>query len=448
MLSPEQARDHVQSLVERARKAGADAADAICIGDGSTGVQVRMGELEDVARSEGEKISLRVFLGQRSASVASSDLSPDAAGELVARAIAMAGEAPEDEYAGLAPADLLDRGPFADLDGWDDSDPDPVRLKDLALAAENAALAIDGVTNSSGCGASASQASVALATSHGFSGAYRSTGFGCSASVIAGSGDAMERDYSWHSARHFADLEDAEAIGRRAGQRAVSRLNPVKVAAGSIPVLYEPRVASGLLGHLVAAISGAAIARKSSFLLDALGEQIFAAGIDIHDDPLRPRGLRSRSFDSEGLPVRPMKLVDDGVLTTWLAESASARQLGVAPTGHAVRGIGGAPSAGPSNLYLAAGSRGPEAMLASLPRAILVTELIGQGVNGVTGDYSRGAAGYLYENGERVGPVSEITVASNLKDMFRTLEPANDLEFRRGVDSPSVLIPDMVIASA
>lgn len=448
MLNPDQARSHVEALVERARKAGADAADAICIGDGSTGVQVRMGELEDVARSEGEKIALRVFLGQRSASVASSDLSGAAMGDLVARAVAMAAEAPEDEYAGLAPADLLDRGPFADLDTWDGSNPDPAELKARALAAEAAALAVDGVTNSSGCGTSASQASVALATSEGFSGAYRSTGFSCSASVIAGSGDRMERDYSWHSARHLTDLEQPEAIGRRAGTRAVSRLNPVKVAAGPIAVLYEPRVATSLLGHLVSAITGAAIARKSSFLRDALGQRIFAAGIDIHDDPLRPRGLRSRAFDSEGLPVRAMKLVDGGVLTSWLAESASARQLGIAPTGHAVRGIGGAPSAGPSNLYLAAGPRSPEAMLADLPRAILVTELIGQGVNGVTGDYSRGAAGYLYEKGERVGPVSEITVASNLRQMFASLEPAADLELRRGVDSPTVLIPEMTVASA
>jgi PmbA protein len=448
MLSPDQARIHVENLVERARKAGADTADAICIGDSSTGVQVRMGELEDVARSEGEKIALRVFLGQRSASVASSDLSTSAMDELVARALAMAAEAPEDEYAGLAPADLLATGPFADLDGWDDSDPDPAELKARALAAEKAALAVDGVTNSSGCGASASQASVALATSHGFSGAYRSTGFGCSASVIAGSGDAMERDYSWHSTRHRANLEDPDTIGQRAGTRAVSRLNPVKIAAGKIPVLFEPRVATSLLGHLVAAINGAAIARKSSFLLDALGERIFAVGIEIHDDPLRPRGLRSRAFDSEGLPVRAMKLIDDGRLTTWLAESASARQLGIQPTGHAVRGIGGAPSAGPSNLYLAAGTRSREAMLADLPRAILVTELIGQGVNGVTGDYSRGAAGYYYENGERVGPVSEITVASNLKAMFASLEPADDLELRRGVDSPTVLIPEMTVGSA
>jgi PmbA protein len=448
MFSPSEAQSHVEQIVERARKAGADAADALCIGERSSGVQVRMGALEDVSRSEGMKIALRVFLGHRSASVASSDLSPAAMDELVARAVAMAGEAPEDEYAGLAPADLLDKGPFADLDGWDPAEPDPADLKARALEAEAAALAVKGVTNSSGCGASASATSMALATSHGFSGAYRASGHSSSASVIAGEGSAMQRDYSWHSARHLADLEEATAIGRRAGERAVARLGGVKVAPGPCPVLFEPRVATSLLGHYVAAVTGSAIARKSSFLLDALGQRIFAEGVDIHDDPLRARGLRSRAFDSEGLPVKAMKLVDDGVVTTWLAESASARQLGIAPTGHAVRGIGGAPSAGPANLYLAAGNRSPEAMLAGLSRAIVVSELIGQGVNGVTGDYSRGAAGFLYEHGELVGPVSEITIASNLKEMFASLEPASDLEFRRGVDSPTILVPEMVVASA
>jgi len=213
-------------------------------------------------------------------------------------------------------------------------------------------------------------------------------------------------------------------------------------------VLYEPRVAGSLLGHFAGAITGSAIARKSSFLIGKLGEPVFGKGITIHDDPLRKRGLRSRAFDGEGLPVRPMDIVADGVLTSWLAASADARQLGIAPTGHAIRGVSGAPGAGPSNFYLAAGERTREALLAAFPRAILVTELIGQGVNGVTGDYSRGAAGFLIENGEIAGPVAEITIASNLKDMFLTLEPASDLRFRRGVDSPTLLIPEMTVAAA
>lgn len=258
----------------------------------------------------------------------------------------------------------------------------------------------------------------------------------------------MQRDYEWSGARHAVDLDPPTAIGRSAGERAAARLASVKLSPGPMPVLFEPRVAATLLGHYAAAIAGSAIARKSSFLQDKLGERVFAEGVNVIDDPLRPRGLRSRVFDGEGLPVRRMALVEDGVLKTWLAEAASARQLGMEPTGHAVRGVSGAPGAGPSNLYLEAGNRSVEAILAAYPRLLLVTELIGQGVNPVTGDYSRGAAGFLYENGKRAGAVSEITIASNLTTMFATLEPANDLEFRRGVDSPTVLVPEMMVGSA
>ena len=448
MLSVAEARDKAERLVAQARAAGAETADAIYIGERSSGVQVRKGALEDVHRSEGEEIGLRVFLGTKSASVASSDLSNEALGALVGRALAMAAEAPEDPYAGLAPADLLMTGSPADLDNWDSREPDPEALKARALAAESAALAVAGVTNSNGGSASASASTIALATSHGFSGAYRASGHSCSAGVVAGEGAGMQRDHAWHSARHAEDLEDAAGIGRRAAMRAVARIGNVRVAPGKLPVLFEPRVAGSLLGHFAAAIVGSAIARKSSFLLDRLGEQVFAKGTSIHDDPLRKRGLRSRAFDGEGLPVRPMEIVADGVLTSWLATSADARQLGIEPTGHAVRGTSGAPGAGPSNFYLAAGPRSREELLAAFPRAILDTELIGHGVNGVTGDYSRGAAGFLVEHGEIAGPVSEITIASNLRDMFATLEPASDLRFRRGVDSPTVLVPEMTVASA
>ena len=258
----------------------------------------------------------------------------------------------------------------------------------------------------------------------------------------------MQRDYGWHSARHLTDLEDPAAIGHRAGQRAAARLDPVRVKPGAMTILFDPRVATTLLGHFVGAISGGAITRKASFLLDALGTRLFAKGVTIHDDPLRPRGLRSRGFDGEGLPVAASDLVADGVLTTWLADSAAARQLGIAPTGHAVRGVSGAPGAGPSNLVMQPGPRSREAMIAGVKHGILVTELIGQGVNGLTGDYSRGAAGFVIVNGE-IGPaVSEITIASNLRTMFATLEPASDLVLRRGIDSPTLLVPEMMVASA
>ncbi|MCL6683420.1 TldD/PmbA family protein [Sphingomonas alba] len=448
MLSVASAREKAEKLVEQARAAGADAADAVYVGERSSGVQVRKGALEDVHRSEGEEMGLRVFVGSKSASVASSDLSDEALSALVGRVIAMAGEAPEDPYAGLAPAELLLCGELADLDNWDAIEPDPAALKARALEAESAALAVAGVTNSNGGSASASASTFALATSGGFSGGTRASGHSCSVSVVAGEGSGMQRDYGWHSARHAEDLEDADAIGRRAAERAVARLGNTKIVPGKYPVLFEPRVAGTLLGHFSGAITGSSIARKTSFLQDRLGEQVFAKGVTIHDDPFRKRGIRSRAFDGEGLPVRAMNIVADGVLTTWLATSADARQLGIQPTGHAVRGVSGAPGAGPSNFYLAAGERSREELVAAFPRCILVTELIGQGVNPVTGDYSRGAAGFLIENGEIAGPVAEITIASNLKDMFLTLEPGSDLRFRRGVDAPTVLVPEMTVASA
>jgi len=448
MLEPAAARDKAASLVDLARNKGADAADAAYVGERSQGVSVRLGALEDVHRSEGEEIGLRVFIGQKNATISSSDLSKEALDTLVDRALAMAAAAPEDRFAGLAPDELLFRGSAADLDLDDGDDPDPAELKERALAAEDNARAVKGITNSSGASASASASIFAFATSHGFAGVTRATGYSNSASVVAGEGSTMQRDYAWHSARHLSDLEAPEDIGSRAAGRAVARLNPVSIKAGVLPVLLDPRVATTLLGHLVAAISGSAIARQASFLLEALGTQLFRPGITIHDDPLRKRGLRSRAFDGEGLPVRSMDLVKDGVLTTWLAESASARQLGIEPTGHAVRGVSGAPMAGPSNLHMAAGKRSREEMIAGIREGILVTELIGQGVNGVTGDYSRGAAGFLITNGE-IGPaVAEITIASNLKQMFATLEPATDLRFRRGVDSPTLLVPEMTVASA
>jgi PmbA protein len=449
MQSAEAAKHIAESLVSRGIAAGATAADALYVGDRSSGVEVRLGELDSVSRSEGEQIGLRLFDGQRSATVASSDLSDDALQTLVQRCLAMAREAPEDAFAGLAPPELLQHGDFAALDLIDDRDePDPGALRARALEAETAALAVAGITNSSGGGASASGSTIALATSGGFSGAYSRTGHGCSVTVVAGEGATMQRDYAWHSAHHLDDLDPPAAIGRLAGERAVARLNPSRPRPGKYPVLFDPRVSSGLLGHFAGAISGSAVARKTSFLLDRLGAQVFAKGVTIVDDPLRPRGLRSRPFDGEGVRVARMDIVRDGILTSWMAESESARQLGIEPTGHAARGAGGSPGAAPSNFYLEAGHRSREDLLAAFPEALLIVELIGQGVNGVTGDYSRGAVGFMVRGGEIAEPVAEITIASNLVDMFATLEPASDLEFRRGMDAPTILVPEMTVAAA
>lgn len=447
MLTVDQARDRASDIVARAMRAGADAADALYVGDASTEVSVRLGTLEDVGRSESEALGLRVFVGQRSATVALSDWAPDTVAALVDRAVAMAREAPEDQWAGLAPADRLMHGlpPALDLDDGGDVAPDV--LKARALAAEDAARAVPGVTNSEGASASAGRAVLALATSHGFAAGYATSSHGVSASVLAGSGDGMERDYDYHSARHLRHLEDAADVGRRAGERAVARVNPGRLASGVMPVVFDPRVGAGLIGHLIGAIAGSAITRKTSFLLNKLGAHVFAPGVTIRDDPHRPHGLRSRPFDGEGLPVGPTALIEDGVLQSWLLDSASARQLGLEPTGHASRGISGAPGVSVSNLYLEPGATPPETLIGEIDSGVYVTELIGMGVNTVTGDYSRGASGFRIEKGKITTPVSEFTIASNLADMYAALVPANDLAFRYGINVPTLRIDGMTVAS-
>ena len=448
MLNPQEALDRAQNLVSQAIKAGADAADAVYVCDASTEVQVRLGQLEDVARSEGEDIGLRVFVGQRSATISSSNMNPDILAGLVTRAIDMAKEAPEDQYAGLAPQDRLLTGAVPDFDGDDGLDPDPALLRAAALECENAARAVAGVTNSEGAGASAGRSIFALATSHGFAGVKSGSGYGMSASVLSGDGDAKERDYDWRTTRHLADLDSPFNIGTRAGERAVKRLNPGTVKSGQMPVVFDPRVGGSFVGHLLGGIGGASIARKTSFLLESLGAQLFDSSISIVDDPHRMRGLGSRAFDGEGLPTARRSIIENGVLTGWLMESASARQLGLEPTGHASRGIGGAPGVSTSNVHLEGGSISVTELIADIRHGIYVHELAGQGVNPVTGDYSRGAAGFLIINGEIAGAVSEFTIAGNLKDMFAAMTAANDLEFTRGTNVPTLRIDGMMIAGA
>jgi PmbA protein len=446
MLSLEAARERAVALVDRARRTGADAADAIYSADGSESLQVRLGKLEDVERSESEHISLRVFIGSRSASIGSSDLGDAALDELATRAVAMARAAPEDPYAGLAPEEMLFAGPFPELDLEDTAEPGPQDLRAIAEAVEDAARAVAGVTNSEGGSASAGRGIFALATSHGFAGAYASTSRSLSASVVAGEGSGMQRDYAWRTAHHGEDLPSALEIGTMAGERAVARLDPGRLRSGPLPVVFDPRVGGTLIGHLVGAMAGPSIARRASFLLGKLGEQLFDSAITIVDDPHRRRGLRSRPFDGEGLATRASHLVEGGRLTGWLMESASARQLGERPTGHASRRHGGAPGVGVGNLHLAAGAVSPEALMADIADGVYVTELIGQGVNGVTGDYSRGASGFRIVDGRIAGPVAEFTIAGTLLEMFAALTPADDLEWHRAINVPTIRVDGMTIA--
>ena len=438
--------DLMSRLIARARAAGADAADAVLIAGTSLSVQRRLGRTEHIERAEGQDLGLRVFLGAKVAIVSATSADPAGFAALAERAVAMARVVPEDPFAGLA--DTARPPDPADLDLEDSAEPDALSLAARAAAAEDAARAVPGVTNSEGADASFGRTEMVLVTSAGFAGRSVRSGYSISAAVVAGEGTGMQRDYDYHSTVHLEDLDDPATIGRRAGERAVARLNPTRPKTGKLPVVFDPRVAGSLLGHFTGAINGAAIARGTSFLKDSMGERVFAPGVFIHDDPRRVRGARSRIFDGEGTPTAARALVEDGRLTTWLLDSRSARQLGLRPTGHAVRGTGGPPGAGASNLYLAAGSVTPAELMADIKLGIYLTELIGMGVNGLTGDYSRGAAGFLIRDGQLAEPVAEITIAGRLQEMFAAMVAANDLTFRRGTDSPTVRIDGLTMAGA
>jgi len=437
--------DLAQRLVEAAKRAGADAADAVAVRGVSQGVEVRDGKVEESERSEGDDVGLRVFVGKRQAVVSTSDVSGDNVARLAERAVAMAKVAPDDEFIGLADPSLLARD-FPNLDLLDPKAPSVDELERRAKEAEAAGLSVKGVAKSGGASASAGIGGMVLVTSTGFHGSYLRSSQGVSMTAIAGEGTGMERDYDFTSAIHASDLASPQSIGRRAGERTVARLNPRKVATCKAPVVFDPRVAGSLVGHLVGAANGASVARKTSFLKDRLGEQLFDKSIRIIDDPLRVRGLRSQSFDAEGVAVKKTAIVDDGVLTTWLLDTATARELGLATTGHAHRGVSSPPSPGAYNLHLEPGQQTPAELMSDVGEGFYVTDLIGSGVNGVTGDYSRGAAGFWIEKGELTYAVSEVTIAGHLLEIFKSMTPANDLEFKYGVNAPTVRIEGLTIA--
>jgi PmbA protein len=432
-------------LIASARKAGADTADAVLFRSLSLEVSYRMGKPEDLERSESQDMGLRVFVDGSPAVVSSTDFAPATLEEVVNRAIAMAKVAPRDPYAGLVDGEKLCRE-IANLDLFDASEPTPDELYAQAKDAEAAALAVPGVTNSEGAGAGFGTGAVCLATSDGFAGGYRSSSHSLSASVIAGEGTGMETDYEFTSSRHRADLDDAAGVGRSAGERAVKKLKPRKVESRQVPVVFDPRVSRSILGHFSGAISGQSVARGTSFLKDAMGEAVFAPGIAIIDEPHRLRGLASKPFDGEGAVNGTLELIADGRLQHWLLDSASARQLGLDSNGRAARGTSGPPAPSTTNLYMAAGEVSPDDMIGAIDDGLYITELIGFGVDGITGDYSRGAGGFWIEKGKRVYPVSELTVAGNLKDMFKQLTPAADLTFRYGSNAPTLRIDGLTVA--
>jgi PmbA protein len=439
--------DLLQDLIGRARRAGADAADAVLFEGVSLSHGRRLGKTEKLERSEGQDLGLRVFIGRQQAVVSSSDRSPKALNELVERAVEMARTVPEDPFCGIAdPGEIVRQWPALDM--ADPEEPGAEVLIERARAAEEAALAVPGVTNSEGAEAGWGRSRVALAASNGFAGAYSGTSSGVSASVIGGQGAGMERDYDYASAVYAADLRDPADIGRTAGERAVKRLGATKMTTCRCPVVFDPRVARGFISALLGAISGPSVARGTSFLKDRLGERIFPEAITIIEDPHRQRGLRSKPFDAEGLPNHRRAIIDKGVLTTWLLDLRSARQLKLKSTGHAARGTSSPPGPSATNVWIEPGAVSPQALISDIESGLYVTEMMGMGVNGVTGDYSRGAAGFWIDKGEITFPVSEMTVAGNLKDMFLRLVVADDLEFKGGIDAPTLRIDDLTVAGA
>jgi PmbA protein len=433
-------------VVAAALAAGADAAEVVGAERQALGINVRLGKLEEVEREESRDLGLRVFVGKQHATVSGSDISAEARAKLIERAVAMARLAPEDPYAGLADPALFAKGPYPDLDLYDATEPGPEELEDMARAAEDAARAMPRISNSDGGSASASRSEWRLVTSNGFSGRHQASGFSVGASVIAGDGDEMEGGYDGRSARWRSDLPDPRVIGQEAGRRAAARLGARKIGSTTAPVIFENRLAMSLIGPLIGAIGGPSIARGNSFLKDKLGQQVFAKGINIVDDPHKVRGLGSAPFDDEGVANRAWSLIEDGVLTTWLMNSSSARQLGLTSTGHASRGLAGPSGVGTSNLTLQPGDKDQAALMRDAGAGVLITSMFGPSLNGNTGDWSVGCAGFWFEGGELAYPVAEITVAGNLIDIYARLVPGSDLEIRGSANAPSILVDGLAIA--
>lgn len=440
-------KNNLEHALELARKTGADSAEAAYASSRSVSASVRLGKSEGLERSESEAIAVRIFFGQRQAVASSSDLSAKALETLVARVAAMAKAAPEDKYARLASRDELARN-FADLDLFDADEPATEKLQKMALATEDAAMAVDGISNSEGADASYSQSIRAKITSNGFYNEYKGSGFGLSVSVLAGTGGDMQRDYAYSSTRHGADLKPPAEIGAEAAERTLRRLHPKKISTCNVPVVFDPRVGRQIVANFCSAINGAAIARGTSFLKNHLGKKIFPDAVSIIDNPLLKRGLASRPCDSEGIAAEKMNLVQDGILQSWLLDIATAAQLGLKTTGHASQSLGGTPSPAPSNLHLTAGSQSRDELLKNIGTGLYVSETFGMGVNLVTGDYSQGASGFWIENGIITYPVNEITIAGHLLEMFANLTAADDLDFRYSINAPTFSVGTMKVAGA
>jgi PmbA protein len=433
------------ALLDYAKQAGADASEASLAARESISAEVRMGELEGMEREEARNVALRAFIGKQQAAASTTDLSTAGLRALAERTVAMAKAAPEDAYCGLLDPRYRAPGPFPDLDLSDTARPSPERLLELARACEAASLAVPGIANSSGGGASSEASTFVHLTSDGFEGVESGTSYSLGTQPVAERGEDMERDYEYRTKRFFAELPAPETIGRIAGERTAARLGAKKVASQKATVIFENRIAGRILGPFLSAISGPSVARGVSFLKDKLGQRVFAQGFELLEDPLRPRTLGARAFDGEGGAVRAMKLVEDGAITTWLLNASSARQLGLEPNGHATSGHGGPPGVGTANLFVKPGALDRDGLMSEASKGMFVTEMFSPSLNMNTGDWSVGVAGFWFENGAIAHPVSEVTVAGNLLDMYARLRCGGDLDTRGALEAPSLVVDDLVI---
>ncbi len=440
--------DLSDQILTEARRAGADAADAIAVDGTSLSITVREGALEQAERSEGIDIGLRVFVGQRQACVSSSDTKPDTLTQMAERAVAMAKEAPEDPYAGLAdPAQLATNTRTETLELFDPSDePDPAALQEDATRAEAAALRNKGISQVQSASAGYGRRRIHMAATNGFSAGYARSDRGLSCVAISGTGTGMERDYDYDSRVFQADLRDAEDIGQTAAARAVERAGAKRPKTGAFPVLFDERVASSLIGSLLQATNGMMIARGSSWLRDAVGQEVLPANLSIIEDPHRPRVGGSKLFDAEGLATSRRAIVENGVLTGWTLDLATARKLGLQSTANAARGTTAPPSPSLTNISLTQGTQSRADLIREMGTGLLVTSMIGSTINPNTGDYSRGAAGFWVENGEITYAVNECTVAGNLRDMLMSIVPANDARLHLSRVVPSLLVEGLTLA--
>ena len=442
-----QDQDIIEKALSAAKQAGADGADVSFIKGGGLDVQVRLGKVESAERAEDYQMGMRVFVGQKSATISSGQLDDENITKLAERAVAMAKHAPEDPYARLATAEEQAKS-FPDIELFDDTSYSTEQLTEIALACEEAALSQAGISNSDGASASSGSSEVLIGTSTGFNASYKRSSFGFSAVVLAEKDGQMERDYDYSSAVFAEDLDKPEVVGRSAATRTLARLGGRKPQTGTFPVIYDKRVSRSLAGHVASAINGAAIARGTSFLKDKMGEQIANASVRLLDNPLLPRGMGSRLFDGETLPVQKRYLVKDGCLQGWLLDLATAAQLGLSPTGNASRSLSGPPSPSVSNFIMEEGETTLDDMIADIDQGFYITELMGSSVSLTTGDYSRGASGFWIENGRITWPATEATIAGNLKDIFTDMMPADDLELTQSIAAPSVFVKQMMVAGS